>query len=344
MDIEKSTYGTLSDGQAVDIYTLTNDNGMTVKILNYGGIIQSIEVPSASGDKIDVVLGLDSLEDYMQFSPYFGCITGRYANRINGGKFTLDGKQYQLETNNNGHHLHGGYKGFDKALWKAHPVKNHSSVCLELTHLSPDGDGGYPGDLHCKVVYTLTNTNSLEIGYKAVTDKPTIINLTNHSYFNLSGQGSIYRHQLYLNADTYTEIDENFIPTGQIKSALGTAMDFTKPAFIGDKINSVKGGFDHNYIINAHNGKLALAAELSCPDSGIKMTVQTTEPAFQFYSGNFLDGTAKGKNQTYTLHSGLCLETQHYPDSPNHRNFPTTTLMPQEQFKSMTVYSFKTGK
>ncbi|HOK95167.1 MAG TPA: aldose epimerase family protein [Anaerohalosphaeraceae bacterium] len=351
LDITKADFGTTSDGKKVDIYTLTNTNGMEVKITNYGGTVVSLRVPDRSGKLDDIVLGFDNIKDYEQKSPYFGCIIGRYGNRIGKGQFTLDGVKYQLATNDGENHLHGGLKGFDKVVWEAQPIKNAKSVGLKLHYLSKDMEEGYPGNLDVTVTYTLTNKNELKIDYVATTDKATVCNLTNHSYFNLAGQGKgdILGHELMLNADNYTPVDKGLITTGQIVSVKGTPMDFTKPTRIGAGINAddqqIKygGGYDHNWVLNKKGSKMTLAARVYEPSTGRLMEIYTNEPGIQFYSGNFLDGTLTGKEgRVYKHRYAFCLETQHYPDSPNKAQFPSVVLRPGEVYKTSTVHKFST--
>lgn len=333
-------FGTL-EGQEIKQYTLTNTSGMVVKIINYGGYVTNIVVPNKAGVKEDIVLGFDSLAGYLQKgNPYMGCIVGRYANRIANAKFVLDGKTYQLAANNNGNSLHGGIKGFDKVIWTAQPQRD-SRLLLDYT--SKDGEEGYPGTLKVQVVYTLTPANELKIEYTAQTDKPTVVNLTNHSYFNLSGgsDSTILGHQLMLDADRYTAVDATLIPTGELPTVKSTAMDFTKPVTIGTDIAKVAGGYDHNWVLNKKGDSLSLAATLYHEGSGRFMEVYTTQPGIQFYTGNFLNGTLTGKGgKKYVQHSGLCLETQHFPDSPNKPSFPSTTLRPGENYHETTIYKF----
>lgn len=349
MSVTKSEYGTLSDGQKASLYTLTNANGVIAKITNYGGIVTELWVPDKSGAMGDIVLGFDDLSDYVSGNPYFGCIVGRYGNRIAKGRFALDGVTYTLATNNGENHLHGGIKGFDKVLWQAEPIEAKDGVGLRLRYVSKDREEGYPGALDVTVVYMLTNANELRIDYTASTDKPTVCNLTNHSYFNLAGQGTgdIFGHILTLNADHYTPVDAGLIPTGQIAPVNGTPMDFTQPTAIGARISSdveqirFGGGYDHNWVLNKKPGELSLAATVYEPTRGRMMEIWTTEPGVQFYTGNFLDGTLTGKGaKVYKHRYGFCLETQHYPDSPNRPNFPSTTLRPGQTYRTTTVHKF----
>jgi aldose 1-epimerase len=334
------SYGTF-EGQEVKQFTLTNTNGIIVKILNYGGYVTNIIVPDKQGVKEDVVLGFDSLTGYLQKNnPFMGCIVGRYANRIGKAKFVLDGKTYQLAANNNGNSLHGGTKGFDKVIWDAQLQGNNS---LELRYTSKDGEEGYPGTLQVQVIYTLTPANELKIEYNATTDKPTPVNLTNHSYFNLSAgrDSTILGHQLMLNADRFTAVDATLIPTGELPAVKGTAMDFTTPTTIGTDIAKVAGGYDHNWVLNTNPDSIGLAATLYHEGTGRFMEVFTTQPGIQFYTGNFLDGTLIGKGgRKYIQHAGLCLETQHFPDSPNRPSFPNTILRPGEKYHEITIYKF----
>jgi aldose 1-epimerase len=353
--ITKASFGSLDDGTPVDIYTLTNSRGMEVKILTYGGILQSIRVPDRRGRLANVTLGFDNLADYVAKSPYFGCITGRYANRIALGRFQLNGQTYQLPINNPPNSLHGGDVGFDKHLWAATPVRDRHSVGLELRFTSPDGDQNYPGTLANKVTYTLTNRNEIRMDYRArlVGDEglKTIINLTNHAYWNLAGEGSsdIYGHKLTLNASHYTPVDPTLIPTGAIDPVAGTPMDFRHSTAIGARIRNgfeqlvIGRGYDHNWVLDRHGSGLELAARVVEPRSGRVLEVVTDQPGIQFYSGNFLDGTLVGTSgRMYRQGDGFALETQHYPDSPNHPNFPSTVLSPGERYKTTTIYRFST--
>ena len=342
MSIKKQAFGKTADGKDVDLYTLTNANGLKTEIMTYGGIVRILEVPDRDGNLGDIVLGYDSLDEYIENNPYFGALVGRCGNRIAKGKFTLNGVEYTLATNNGPNHLHGGVKGFDKVVWDAEPVEDETSVGLKLTYLSKDGEEGYPGNLKCTVIYTLTNDNELKVSYEAETDKTTVINLTHHSYFNLGGHGSgdILGHELMLTADNFTPVDEGLIPTGEIKPVKGTLMDFTRPMPIGARIDQVKGGYDHNFVLNNSGGSLALAASVYEPNTGRVMEISTTEPAIQFYSGNFLDGSNKGKGAVYNKHNGFCLETQHFPDAPNKPGFPSIVLKPGDKYTHLTVHKF----
>ena len=341
----KSHFG-FTGNKEVFLYTLANGAGTTVKITNYGAIITSILVPDKNGKTGDIVLGYDSLAGYVANSPYFGAIVGRYANRIAKGLFTLDGKQYKLAVNNGNNSLHGGIRGFDKVVWDAREIKDTSAVSLELTYLSKDGEEGYPGNLKVKVTYTLDNANDLTMVIEAETDKPTPVNLANHSYFNLSeADTDILGHQLTLFASQFTQVNDELIPTGKQPEVKGTPMDFIQPHLIGERIGSVKGGYDHNYVLVKQEGPLALAAKLYDPRSGRQLEISTTQPGVQFYSGNFLDGTIHGKGgKAYNKHYGLCLETQHFPDSPNQQAFPNTILKPGDKFSETTVYRFSVEK
>jgi len=342
MNIKKEAFGKTADDKNVNLYTLTNANGLKAKITNYGAIVTSLQVPDRNGNLADIVLGYDTIDEYIKASPYFGAIVGRYGNRIAKGKFTLNGIEYSLATNDGENHLHGGIKGFDKVVWNAEPMQDDNGVSLKLTYLSKDGEEGYPGNLNCTVIYTMTNNDELKISYEAETDKPTVLNLTNHSYFNLAGHdsGDILGHEIMLNADHFTPVDEGLIPTSEIKPVKDTPMDFTKPMPIGSRIAEVKGGYDHNYVLNKSDDSLTLAASVYEPKTGRLMETFTTEPGIQFYSGNFLDGSNKGKGAVYNKHNGFCLETQHFPDSPNKPNFPSVVLKPGEKYTHLTVHKF----
>jgi aldose 1-epimerase len=349
--ISKSAYGTTADGKAVDEYTLTNANGVEVKIITYGGIITSVRVPDRNGNLADVVLGLNNLADYETKNPYFGAIIGRYGNRIANATFSIDGEDYTLAANNGVNSLHGGVKGFDKQVWTAKEVEG-DDVGLELTYTSADGEEGYPGNLSVTVVYTLTADNAIKIDYTATTDKATPVNLTNHSYFNLAGNGSgsIYDHVIQIDADKYTPVDATLIPTGELADVAGTPFDFRSAKTIGGGIRSgdeqvVLGrGYDHNFVLSRESeSDLELAARVYEPGSGRGLEVWTTEPAIQFYTGNFLDGTVVGTSGgMYRQGDGFCLETQHYPDSPNQADFPSTTLQPGDTYQTTTIYKFTT--
>ncbi|MGC8828550.1 MAG: aldose epimerase family protein [Verrucomicrobiia bacterium] len=349
-EIQKISFGQTEEGKNVEQYVLKNNKGMTVKIITYGGIITELLVPDRNGKFNDVVLGFDDLRGYLKGHPYFGAIVGRVANRIAGGKFKLGDKEYTLAKNNGPNHLHGGIKGFDKVVWDAEPIYRSDGVGVKLSYLSPDGEEGYPGNLSVTVVYLLSNDNELKIEYKATTDKETIVNLSNHSYFNLLGaeNGLILDHELFINANYYTPVDDTLIPTGEIKPVEGTPLDFRKPTKIGTRIEQVKvgdnpSGYDHNYVLNGGGVKLDLAAQVYEPTSGRFMEVYTTEPGVQFYSGNFLDGTLTGKKGVvYKKHHGFCLETQHFPDSINHPNFPSVVLKPGQMYTQTTIYKFST--
>ncbi|MFZ4768359.1 MAG: aldose epimerase family protein [Roseimicrobium sp.] len=348
MTIHSQDWGTTKNGQNVRLYTLRNSNGMEAKISNYGGIIVSLTAPDKKGQFADVVLGFDKLADYEERNPFFGCITGRYANRIAKGKFTLDGKAYTLATNNGPNHLHGGKEGFDKKVWRASTLYRPNGVGVELFYTSPDGEEGYPGTLNCRVAYLLTSNNSLEIEYTATTDKPTVVNLTNHSYFNLAGEGkgSILDHVATINADAYTPTDDTLIPTGTVESLNGTPLDFSRPRRIGDRIHDdftplKQGkGYDHNYVLNGGAG-LKTAARVKDPSSGRVLEVLTTEPGVQLYTGNHLNVTGKGGHH-YAARHGFCLETQHFPDSPNKSSFPSVILQPGDSYQHTCIFKFTT--
>jgi aldose 1-epimerase len=350
--ISTASFGKTSDGKSVDLFTLTNKRGIEVKITNYGGIITSLKVPDRNGKFDDIVLGFDNLDAYLKGHPYFGALIGRYGNRIAKGRFTLNGHEYKLAVNNGENHLHGGIKGFDKVVWTAQPARIRDGVALKLTYISKDGEEGYPGTMRVHVVYRLMNTNELKISYSATTDKDTVINLTSHSYFNLAGQGNgdILNQQLLINAARFTPTDAGSIPTGELKSVTGTPFDFTSSTRIGERIENddqqlkFGNGYDHNFVLNGSVGKLKMAAVAYDSSSGRSMEVWTTEPGVQFYSGNFLDGTLPGKDgKIYQRRFGFCLETQHFPDSPNHPSFPTTVLKKGEFYHSLTIHKFKTS-
>lgn len=340
----KSPFGRTPAGEAVHLFTLTNRHGLVAKVASYGTILTELLVPDRQGRLGDVVLGFDNLDAYLKGHPYFGCTTGRVANRIAHGRFTLEGKTYSLAVNNGPNHLHGGLKGFDKVVWKARPLPG---AAVAFRHTSPDGEEGYPGALATTVVVALTDENALRIDYTARTDAPTILNLTNHSYFNLAGRGTIHRHKLTLAADFYTPPDADSIPTGEILRAQGTPLDFTKPAALGarfDELATKPVGYDHNFVLRGGGRDLAFAARVEEPRSGRVMEVWTTEPGVQLYTANWLDGSLIGKGGTaYVQHAGLCLETQHFPDSINQPHFPTVILRPGQTWRSTTVHRFSTS-
>lgn len=349
--IVKSSFGKTADGTEVDLYTMTNGNGMVAKITTYGGIVVALETPDRNGNFGDVVLGYPDLKGYIENNPFFGCIVGRYGNRIARGKFSLGDRKYTLACNFGENHLHGGIKGFDKVVWSGRPVSG--GVALELSYMSRDGEEGYPGNLSAKVVYSLTEKNEMTIDYQATTDKTTIVNLTHHGYFNLDGAGAgdVLDHELVLHADRFTPVDKTLIPTGELRSVQGTPMDFTKPTKVGARIQSKDEqiefgmGYDHNWVLNGEPGRLSPAAKVTSHKTGRVMEVLTTEPGVQFYSGNFLDGTITGKNgKVYKQRYGLCLETQRFPDSPNQPSFPSTVLEPGETYKTATVFKFSIAK
>ncbi|MDZ7316842.1 MAG: galactose mutarotase [candidate division KSB1 bacterium] len=351
ISVQREPFGT-ANGKPVELFTLTNQSGMKVQITNYGGTIVSLWVPDKNGVLGDVVLGHDNLEGYLKASPYFGSTIGRYGNRIAQGRFTLDGVEYRLAQNNGANHLHGGVRGFDKQIWEAKARRGKNKAAIELSRVSPDGEEGYPGELYARVTFTLTDDNALQIDYLAKTNKPTVCNLTNHSYFNLrdGGASTILDHLLQIDADYYLPVDAGLIPVGKPAPVEGTPFDFRTPTRIGERIDQQDeqlangGGYDHNWVLNGENGVLRRVATLSDTVSGRVMEIYTTEPGLQFYSGNFLDGTIKGKNGVVYAHrSGLCLETQHFPDSPNRPDFPSVVLRPGQVYRSTTIYKFLTN-
>jgi aldose 1-epimerase len=344
--VQQQPFGSV-EGRAITLYTLTNSHGMEVRAMNYGGIIVSIRVPDRNGEFADVVLGHETLDGYRPNPPYFGAIVGRYANRIANGTFALEGQTYTLPRNDGPNTLHGGTKGFDKVVWDSEPLKGRTGVAF--SYFSKDGEEGFPGNLRVKVIYTLTSPDTLEIDYEATTDKATPINLSQHSYFNLKGEGNgdILDHEIMINADRFTPVDKNLIPTGELRPVKGTPFDFTTQTKIGARIDDnydqlVLGhGYDHNFVITRQGRGLVLAARVYEPTSGRRLEVSTTQPGVQFYTGNFLDGTISGKQgHIYKRRYGFCLETQHFPDSPNHPSFPTTILRPGETFREKTVFKF----
>ena len=352
--VTKQVWGKTAAGEAVDLYTLTNATGASVQVATLGGTVVSVKVPDKTGALGDVVLGFDSLDGYLGPHPFFGVLVGRYGNRIGNARFALDGKTYTLAKNNGVNSLHGGLKGFDKYVWKTREVASPDGLAIELTHVSPDGDEGFPGTLSATVRYTWTDANALRIDYTATTDKPTVINLTNHSYFNLSAgaAATVLDHTLQLAADKFTPVDKGLIPTGELRPVAGTPFDFAKPRRVGEQIDKddeqIKfgGGYDHNFVLRQPaNGTMRLAARVAEPTSGRIMEVTTTEPGVQFYTGNFLDGSVKGRGgKPYVKRSGLCLETQHYPDSPNRPDFPSVVLRPGQTYKTSTQYTFGVAK
>jgi len=341
--VTKKSFGVMPDSTKVDIYTLVNHSGITMKVTNYGGIITSLIIPDKNGKVVDIVLGYDSLSGYLKATPFFGALIGRYGNRIAKGKFTLDGTDYVLATNDGPNHLHGGVKGFDKVVWDAEEFKNDSAVGLKLHYLSKDGEEGYPGNLDVTVTYTLNDNNSLVFDYTATTNKATPVNLTQHSYFNLAGDGDIKSHELMISALKYNVVDSSLIPTGELRKVKGTPFDFTSAKRIGKDLVATGGkpiGYDHNFILDT-KGIQDVAVRVFEPKSGRVMEVYTDQPGVQFYSGNFLDGTITGKSgKVYQQYSGFCLETQHFPDSPNQKTFPTTILKPGEKYHTTTIYKF----
>ena len=345
--VTQEPFGTLPDGTAVELYTLANPGGTKARIMTYGATLVSLEVRDRAGQAGDITLGYGSLDGYLKVSPYFGSTVGRYGNRIAKGRFTLNGAEYKLAVNNGENHLHGGLKGFDKVIWKATPFEGQGARGVRFEYLSKDGEEGYPGNLACTLIYTLTDTDEIKLDYTATTDKATPVNLTHHSYFNLAGQGvgDILGHELLINADRYTPVDEGLIPTGELKAVKGGPMDFTTPQTIGARIAQVSGGYDHNYVLNRSSEGLQKAAKVFEPTTGREMEILTTEPGIQFYSGNFLDGTITGKaGKVYPKHAGFCLETQHFPDSPNKPGFPSTILEPGKTYETHTIYKFSTRK
>ena len=351
--ITKQAFGKTPDGKTAQIYTLVNTNGARMRLTNYGGTVVSLEVPDRNGELGDVVLGFDDLAGYIKDSPYFGCLVGRYGNRIAKGKFKLGGKEYTLATNNGPNALHGGLKGFDKVLWKAKTMETADGPAVELIYTSKDGEEGYPGTLKVKAVYTLTNDNAMKLEYTATTDKDTVVNLTHHSYFNLkdAGKSDILGHEIMIPARNYTPVDSTLIPTGQIMTTKGSPFDLTGYGKIGARIDAKHKqieygkGYDHNWVLDKKPGELGLAASVYEPTTGRTLEVLSTEPGVQFYAGNFLDGSIKGKGGTaYKHRHGFCLEPQHYPDSPNKPNFPSVVLKPGETYRNTIIYKFGVTK
>jgi aldose 1-epimerase len=343
MKVEKTSFGKTADGHEVSLFTCTNANKLVLKMIDYGAIVVAMETPDRNGKFANINLGFQDLKGYLERHPYFGSTVGRYCNRIAKGKFTLNGKEYTLAVNNPPNHLHGGEKGFDKQMWKAAEIKTPDAVGVKFTRRSPDGEEGYPGNLDVSVTYTLTNENELKIEFTATTDKATPVNLTNHNYWNLAGAGSgtILEQELTLQADKYLPVDAGLIPTGELADVKGTPLDFTSPHRIGERIKEIKAdpvGYDHCFVLRSSDGSMALAARAKDPKSGRVMEIRTTQPGIQFYSGNFLDG--KPANGNYQQYEGFCLETQHYPDSPNQPSFPSAILKPGETFAQTTVHRF----
>lgn len=344
--ITTAPFGHLPDGRAATLYVLANSHGMVARITDFGGIITQIHTPDRDGVMADVVLGFDSVAPYAADSPYFGALIGRYGNRIRNGRFAIDGKAYQLAVNDGLNHLHGGHVGLHKVLWQARPYSKPGVAGLSLTYRSPDGDQGYPGTLDMTVDYELNDNNALRVAFHAVTDQPTPVNLTQHSYFNLAGGGDILGHELMLCADAYTPVDSTLVPTGAIAQVAGTPFDFRVPRRIGERIGEHceqlrhGSGYDHNFVLAKPAAAVALAARLRDPASGRVMDLHTAEPGVQFYSGNFLDGSLEGKGRRYGHRSGLCLEPQHFPDSPNQPSFPNTILRPGQEYATVSVFSF----
>jgi aldose 1-epimerase len=346
--VTRSSFGSVA-GQNVEIFTLRNAHGIEVKATNYGTIITSITTPDRNGRPADIVLGYETIDGYLKDSPYFGAVVGRYGNRIAKGRFTLDGRTYTLATNNGPNHLHGGLKGFDKVIWKAEPLEGRNGVAF--SRRSPDGEEGYPGNLDVRITYELTDRNELVVDYHATTDKATPVNLTQHSYFNLAGEGDILGHQLMIAADRYTPVDTTLIPTGELAPVEGTPFDFRKPTAIGARIEQSNeqlkngNGYDHNWVLNRKGAGRQLAVRVVEPKTGRTLEISTTEPGVQFYTGNFLDGKITGKGgRVYQRRSAFCLETQHYPDSPNQPNFPSTILRPGQTYATQTLFAFGVAK
>jgi aldose 1-epimerase len=347
--ISKAPFGKTPDGQSVDIYTLQNRNGLEARIMTYGGIVVSLKTPDKSGKFDDVVLGYDTLEAYLKRNPYFGALVGRYGNRIAKGKFTLNGKTYSLATNNGQNNLHGGVKGFDKVVWTAKPLETANGPALQLQYLSKDGEEGFPGNLSVTATYTLTNDNALRLDFEATTDKDTICNLTNHSYFNLNGGTDVLDYLVQIHAEKFVPVDATLIATGELRSVAGTPLDFRKPTAIGARIDSpdeqiqIAKGYDHTWVFDKPASQLGLGARVVDKVSGRCLEVLTTEPGTQFYTGNFLDGTIMGKDgEVYPRRHGFCFEPQHFPDSPNHPNFPSVVLKPGQVYKNTIIYKFST--
>jgi len=351
--VSREAYGTLPTGEAVELFRIVNAHGVELDAITYGGIVTSLRTPDRRGAFADIVLGYDSLEGYLGRSPYFGTITGRYANRIAGGTFTIDGTTFTLATNNGPNHLHGGVRGFDKVVWRGEPFEREGEAGVILRYVSADGEEGYPGRLETTVTYTLRDDNTWTVDYRATTDKPTHVNLTQHTYFNLVGDGArdVLDHELRINADRYTPVDATLIPTGELAPVEGTPFDFRAATPIGARIDAdhpqIRNGlgYDHNFVLSRDGAGLVEAAFVRAPTTGRTLTVSTTEPGMQLYTGNFLDGSITGKHgHVYKRRFGFCLETQHFPDSPNKPSFPSTLLRPGETYRSTTVYAFGTDR
>lgn len=347
MDIREKEFGRTSDGQPVMTYELTNAAGLRARVMEYGAILVSLEVPNREGKLVDIALGFDDLAPYLRGHPLFGSTVGRYANRIAGARFSLDGIEYRLTANSGKNHIHGGgNKRFDKVVWEGRAVRGNGWVGAQFSHISKDGEEGFPGNLECSVTYVLNNDNELQIRYEAATDKPTIVNLTNHSYFNLAGAGNgdVLNHEVTINADLYTPAAEGLIPTGEIHAVKGTPLDFIEPRTIGARIGELTQtrGYDHNYVLRGSPGVTNLAARVYEPTGGIVMEVRTTEPGVQFYTANGMKGIQGKGGKVYGNHYGFCLETQHFPDSPNKLHFPSTVLRPGRTFQSTTIFKFST--
>jgi aldose 1-epimerase len=342
--VQKTSFGKLPDGTEIEQYTLSNSKGAVAKVITYGATLAELWMPDKAGKKVDVVLGFDNLASYAGDHPFFGATVGRYGNRIAKGKFSIDGKEYSLFLNNGPNSLHGGKVGFNRKIWTAEPVDSKHGSSVRLTYVSADGEEGYPGTLTVHVTYELSDDNALKISYQASTDKPTVVNLTNHSYFNLSGAGSgdILKEVLQLDADRYTPVDSTLIPTGELKSVDGTPFDFRKPTPIGERNSQIPGiaGYDHNFVLNGPAGKPRKIGKVSDPASGREMEIWTSEPGVQLYVSLGLDGSIQGVGGAYQKFGALCLETQHFPDSPNHSNFPSTVVRPGKDYQTETIYKF----
>ena len=341
MPITREPFGETNEGGAVDLYFLENNQGLKAQIMTFGATLRRVSLPDEQGEAVDITLSRETLDQYASESCYFGATIGRVGNRIAKGQFTLEGVNYQLATNNDLNHLHGGNVGFDRNPWSAEAIESDEKSSVRLWRTSPDGEEGYPGTLQVEVIYTLSNDNTLRIDYQATTDQATPVNLTNHAFWNLAGAGtSVLDHELTLHAETFLPVDETLIPNGDRAGVAGTPMDFTKPHAIGERIEQVSGGYDHCYILAREGSELSLAAELFEPKSGRRMTVATTEPGMQFYSGNFLDGSQSSGGDVFNQHGAICLEAQHFPDAVNHAAFPSVVLRPTQTYRQTTVHTF----